>query len=50
MKGESAPGKDEIRIKLVKKIINYIDVILEIIFNQIINDGIFPETYRTLDP
>lgn len=47
MKGDSALGKDGISIKLVKKTINYIVDILVNIFNQIINDGIFPESFKT---
>lgn len=47
MKGELVPEKDGNSIKLVKKILNYIDKVLENIFNQIINDGIFPEKFKT---
>jgi len=47
MKNDSAPGIDGISINVIKKFNKFMSNILEIIFNQILKEGLIPDSFKT---
>ncbi len=46
MKNDSAPGIDGISINVIKKFNKFMFNILEIIFNQILKEGLIPDSFK----
>lgn len=46
MKSDSAPGIDGISINVIKKFKDFMSNILEMIFNQILKEGLAPDSFK----